>query len=263
MPVNGDRDTEAFTEIIKDNGSLSCMCHPVTPTHRTTLVNQEGNSQTFFLSWKSGSGKDGSVCLIESMGVQTFSKQEILLLSALLFFFQKRQDGALQLFGSPQERGSNCLVFILQVIGNTGQAMDGNMDACMGITVMNVIGCFLQFLGQFRLTVFLHLFCSHIVQDPEQILCSMLIAAALILTDISDAGVVFIQNGIGLCKSDAPAFFRKHLFGFLYSILFGTWTGRSIALIIPASFWGSWFDILWNGTAFSGRKRSAAADFIP
>lgn len=47
MPVNGDRDTEAFTEIIKDNGSLSCMCHPVTPTHRTTLVNQEGNSQTF------------------------------------------------------------------------------------------------------------------------------------------------------------------------------------------------------------------------
>lgn len=50
---------------------------------------------------------------------------------------------------------------------------------------------------------------------------------------------------------------------FLYSILFGTWTGRSIALIIPASFWGSWFDILWNGTAFSGRKRSAAADFIP
>ena len=45
--------------------------------------------------------------------------------------------------------------------------------------------------------------------------------------DISDAGVVFIQNGIGLCKSDAPAFFRKHLFGFLYSILFGTWTGRS------------------------------------
>ena len=24
--VNGDRDTEAFTEIIKDNGSLSCMC---------------------------------------------------------------------------------------------------------------------------------------------------------------------------------------------------------------------------------------------
>ena len=37
----------------------------------------------------------------------------------------------------------------------------------------------------------------------------MLIAAALILTDISDAGVVFIQNGIGLYKSDAPAFFRK------------------------------------------------------
>ena len=137
------------------------------------------------------------------------------------------------------------------------------VTGCMGIAVMNIIGCFLQFLGQFRLTVFLHLFCSHIVQDPEQILCSMLIAAALILTDISDAGVVFIQNGIGLCKSDAPAFFRKHLFGFLYSILFGTWTGRSIALIIPASFWGSWFDILWNGTAFSGRKRSAAADFIP
>ena len=52
------------------------------------------------------------------------------------------------------------------------------MDACMGIAVMNIIGCFLQFLGQFRLTVFLHLFCSHIVQDPEQILCSMLIAAA-------------------------------------------------------------------------------------
>lgn len=146
----------------------------------------------------------------------------------------------------------------------TGQMLQGALqNACMGIAVMNIIGCFLQFLGQFRLTVFLHLFCSHIVQDPEQILCSMLIAAALILTDISDAGVVFIQNGIGLCKSDAPAFFRKHLFGFLYSILFGTWTGRSIALIIPASFWGGWFDILWNGTAFSGRKRSAAADFIP
>lgn len=122
MPVNGDRDTEAFTEIIKDNGSLSCMCHPVTPTHRTTLVNQEGNSQTFFLSWKSGSGKDGSVCLIESMGVQTFSKQEILLLSALLFFFQKRQDGALQLFGSPQERGSN-VWYPSSGNRNTGQAM--------------------------------------------------------------------------------------------------------------------------------------------
>src|SRR5699024_11804074 len=53
MAIDGHRDPQADTEVIKDNGCLSGVSDTVTPAHRSAFVNQEPYCQPLFINRKS------------------------------------------------------------------------------------------------------------------------------------------------------------------------------------------------------------------
>ena len=87
MAIDGHRDPQADTEVIKDNGCLSGVSDTVTPAHRSAFVNQEPYCQPLFIGWEPGSDEERTVLVMEGAHIQPPSIQKVLLLSAFRLLF--------------------------------------------------------------------------------------------------------------------------------------------------------------------------------